>query len=478
MQYVAPNRSEAPESLRPAGRITATEAARQAIRHLTDTRGAPVMFVQFADRGAGSTPMCYPEHEFPVRPGDVLLGEIEGSPFYIDRRLDQAWGQDAVLLDVASGGPAGFSLPAGLGGHFVTRPAGRVRASDSRPSERSERTVMKAAVVTDFTKPLEIQEVPIPEPGPGEVLVRMETSGLCHTDIHAAHGDWPVKPSPPFVPGHEGVGIVEKLGDGVTERAVGDRVAIAWLGYACGKCRYCIGGWETLCLEQRNSGYSVNGSFAEYAVLPAAFANPVPDEVSSRDAAPLTCAGVTTYKAIRVAGVAPAETVAIFGVGGLGHLALQYARIAGGVTIAVDIEDSKLQMAKHLGADHLVNAATADPVGAIQALGGADVAVALAADPRSFDQAFRSLRRGGRLVCVALPAGDGALSLPIFDTVLNGKTVIGSIVGTRNDLADVFALHAAGRTKVVAVDRTLDDVNQSIEAVLAGDIPARVVFRF
>jgi alcohol dehydrogenase, propanol-preferring len=337
---------------------------------------------------------------------------------------------------------------------------------------------MKAAVVTDFQAPLEIQDLPIPQPGPGEVLVRMETSGLCHTDIHAAHGDWPVKPTPPFIPGHEGVGIVEELGTGVTARSVGDRVAIAWLGYACGECRHCIGGWETLCESQQNSGYSVNGTFAEYALVPAAFATPVPDQVSSRDAAPLTCAGVTTYKAIRVARVAPAETVAIFGVGGLGHLAVQYARIVGAIVIGIDVEDNKLSMATELGADHVVNAAAVDPVEAIQALGGADVAVVLAASPTVFDQAYRSLRRGGRLVCVALPADDAALSLPIFDTVINGKTVIGSIVGTRNDLADVFNLHAAGRTKVIAVDRKIDEVNGSIDDVLAGKVPARVVFQF
>jgi propanol-preferring alcohol dehydrogenase len=336
---------------------------------------------------------------------------------------------------------------------------------------------MRAAVVTDFTLPLEVRDVPVPEPGAGEVLVRIEYCGLCHTDIHAAHGDWPVKPTPPFIPGHEGIGIVEKLGPGVTSRAAGDRVAIAWLGYACGECRYCISGWETLCEAQRNSGYSVNGAFAEYAVVNAAFATPVPDRVSPRDAAPLSCAGVTTYKAIKVAGVQPAETVAIFGVGGLGHLALQYARIAGGIVIGVDIEDHKLEMAARLGADHAVNARAGDPVAAIQALGGADVAVALAASPRSFDQAFRSLRRGGRLVCVALPA-DGTMALPIFDTVLKGNTVIGSIVGTRNDLADVFALHAAGRTKVIAVERKLDEVNQSIDDVLAGRVPARIVFGF
>jgi propanol-preferring alcohol dehydrogenase len=335
---------------------------------------------------------------------------------------------------------------------------------------------MRAAVVTAFTAPLEIQDLPVPEPGPGEVLVRIECTGLCHTDIHAARGDWPVAPTPPFVPGHEGIGRVEALGAGVTGRAVGDRVAIAWLGSACGRCRYCIGGWETLCESQQNSGYSIDGTFAEYTVVAAAFATPVPDAVSSQDAAPLTCAGVTTYKAIKVARVAPAELVAVFGVGGLGHLALQYARIAGGFVVAVDVEADKLAMATDLGADHVVNARTTDPVAAIQALGGADVAVALAASPQSIDQAYRSLRRGGRLVCVAMPADDAAVSVPIFDMVVGGKSVIGSIVGTRNDLVDVFALHAAGRTRVITVGRKLDEVNESIADVLAGRVPARVVF--
>jgi propanol-preferring alcohol dehydrogenase len=336
---------------------------------------------------------------------------------------------------------------------------------------------MRAAVVTDFTAPLEIQEIPVPEPGPDEVLVRIEASGLCHTDIHAARGDWPVKPTPPFVPGHEGVGRIEKLGSGVTSRSVGERVAIAWLGSACGECRYCVAGWETLCEHQQNSGYSVNGAFAEYAVVRAGFAVPVPEGVSSADAAPLSCAGVTTYKAIKVARVSPAETVVVFGIGGLGHLALQYARIAGAFVIAVDVEDHKLELATRLGADHVVNAAREDPVEAIQRLGGADVAVALAASSASFDQAFHSLRRGGRLVCVALPAA-GRIQLPIFDTVLKGISVIGSIVGTRNDLADVFALHAAGRTEVVAVERKLEEVNESFADVLAGRVPARIVFGF
>lgn len=336
---------------------------------------------------------------------------------------------------------------------------------------------MKAAVVTSFQSPLEIQELPVPDPGPGEVLVRIEVSGLCGTDIHAARGDWPVRPTLPFIPGHEGIGHVERLGVGVTDRAVGDRVAIAWLGDACGTCRYCIDGRETLCEKQQNSGYSVNGTLADYAVVPSAFATLVPEGVSSRDAAPLTCAGVTTFKAVKVAALAPGESVAVFGIGGLGHLALQYARIMGGLVTAVDIEDSKLDMAIELGADHVINATRTDPVAAIQDRGGADVAIALASSEASFDQAFRSLRRGGRLVCVAMPADNGVLTLPIFDAVIGGKTVIGSIVGTRNDLADVFALHAAGRTKIVIEDRTLEEINASIEDVSSGAVPARVVIR-
>lgn len=338
---------------------------------------------------------------------------------------------------------------------------------------------MKAAVVTSFTEPLEIQEVATPAPGPGQVLVRIEASGLCHTDIHAAHGDWPVKPTPPFVPGHEGVGIVEAVGAGVTHRQVGDRVALPWLGHACGHCDHCVKGWETLCEDQQNTGYSIDGGFAEYAVADADYVVEVPDGVEPFEAAPLTCAGVTTYKAIKVAGITPSERVVIFGIGGLGHLALQYAKIVGATVIAVDVDDAKLEMARELGADHVINARSEDPVAAIEALGGADVAVVLAVIPAVFEQAFASLRRGGRLVCVGLPPeSEGPMALPIFPTVLKGISVIGSIVGTRQDLREVFALHAQGRTKVIAESRKLDDVNASIEDVLEGRAAARLVFEF
>jgi propanol-preferring alcohol dehydrogenase len=338
---------------------------------------------------------------------------------------------------------------------------------------------MKAAVVTDFSKPLEIQDRPIPEPGPGQVLVRIEASGLCHTDIHAAHGDWPVKPNPPFVPGHEGIGTVEGLGAGVSADWTGKRVAIPWLGSACGHCRYCVSGWETLCESQVNSGYSVDGAYAEYALAYANGVVEVPAGVSSFEAAPLTCAGVTTYKAIKVAHVTPAERVGVFGIGGLGHLAVQYAHVVGGLVTAVDLEPAKLELAQKLGADHVVNARTTDAVEAIRdEVGGLDVAVVLAAAPKAFDQALRSLRRGGRLVCVALPADNAAINVPIFETVLGGISVIGSIVGTRQDIAEVFALHAAGRTQVIAEPRALDDVNACFDDVLAGRVPARLVFRF
>jgi alcohol dehydrogenase, propanol-preferring len=335
---------------------------------------------------------------------------------------------------------------------------------------------MRAAVVKDFTQPLEITQVPTPEPGHGEVLVHIEASGLCHTDIHAARGDWPVRPAPPFIPGHEGVGIVEAVGAGVTERVIGQRVAVPWLGYACGTCDHCLGGWESLCERQVNTGYGRDGGFAEYLVAPAAFAQPVPDGIEPAEAAPLTCAGVTTYKAIKVSGLRPTERAAIFGIGGLGHLALQYVRIFGGDAVGVDVTQEKLQLAKELGATAVVNARETDPVRAVQAMGGVDVAVVLAAAPVVLEQAHASLRRGGRLVLVSLPR-DNAMRLPIFETVLKGISVIGSIVGTRQDLAEVFALHAAGRTRVVFEERPLDAVNDAIEDVLAARVDARVVLR-
>jgi propanol-preferring alcohol dehydrogenase len=336
---------------------------------------------------------------------------------------------------------------------------------------------MKAAVVHDFHSPLEVEDVPVPEPGPEQILVQIETCGLCHTDIHAARGEWPVKPSPPFIPGHEGVGKVVALGSGNCHGIEeGMRVALPWLGYACGDCRYCNSGWETLCESQLNTGYAIDGGFAEYAVGYARHVVRVPDEIDPLDAAPLTCAGVTTFKAVKVSGAGPSDLVAVFGAGGLGHLAIQYAAIAGATVVAVDINAQRLETARELGAEHLVHAGEEDPAAAIQRLGGADAAISTAVTPSAFEQALGSLARGGTLVCVGLPA-DNEMKLPIFETVLEGLTVHGSIVGTHHDLEQVFELHRRGRTRVLRSQCGLDDVNEAIEKVLDGSAQApRTVF--
>lgn len=336
---------------------------------------------------------------------------------------------------------------------------------------------MKAAVVPEIKAPLEIRELEVPEAGVGQVRVRIEASGLCHTDIHAAHGDWPVPPKMPLIPGHEGVGVVEQVGEGVEEDMVGKRVALPWLGQACGRCRYCIAGRETYCTAPQYMGYTMDGSYAEYALGYASHVVEVPEGVSSFDAAPITCAGVTTYAALKAARPSPAEKVLVVGMGGLGHLGLQYGRAFGCETIAADVSDEKLQLATdELGADHVVDA-RGDLGEQVTALGGADIALVTVPSPAAMAAAHAALNPTGRLVLVGLPA-DNKLTLPVFETVLKGISVRGSLVGTRNDLAECFALHAAGRTKVIAETRRLEDVNECFEEVLSGTVPARLVFEF
>ena len=285
-------------------------------------------------------------------------------------------------------------------------------------------------------------------------------------------------PRLPFIPGHEGVGIVTELGPGNSHGvAIGDRVAIPWLGYACGDCRYCNSGRETLCHDQQNTGYSINGGFAEYAVGYARHVVRVPDGIDPIDAAPLTCAGVTTYKAVKASGARSSDLVAVFGAGGLGHLAVQYARITGASVVAVDINEERLRTARELGAEHTIHAGEQDAAAALQALGGADVAISTAVNPSAFEAALGGLARGGRLVCVGLPAQNG-MTVPIFETVLGGLSIEGSIVGTHHDLEEVFALHQRGLTRVISEERALDDVNEAVESVLDGSAHTpRLVFR-
>jgi alcohol dehydrogenase, propanol-preferring len=351
---------------------------------------------------------------------------------------------------------------------------------DKDPSESDRVTkprVMKAAVIREFGAPLVLEERAVPTPGWGEVVVRVEACGLCHTDIHAAHGDWPVKPTLPLIPGHEAVGRVAEVGPGVTETRLGERVAVPWLGWACGRCEYCLSGQEALCQLRRNTGYDQDGAFAEYVKASAAFVVKVPSRVEPEDAACLSCAGVSAYRAILTSGARPGDLTAIFGVGGLGHFAVQYANIVGASVVAVDKLDAKLTMARELGASRVVNSAKVDPVEVIQGIGGANQAIVAAASRRAAEQALASLRPGGTLVLLAIPA-DNTLCLPISETVHNGITVRGSIGGSRADLAKTFALHAAGRTRVVHQARSLSRVNEAIAEVEADKVPARLVFEF
>lgn len=334
---------------------------------------------------------------------------------------------------------------------------------------------MKAAVVRAFGKPLTIEEVPVPEPGPGMIQVKIEASGVCHTDLHAAEGDWPVKPNPPFIPGHEGVGFVSAVGAGVKHVKEGDRVGVPWLYTACGHCRHCLGGWETLCEEQQNTGYSVNGGFADYVVADPGFVGHLPDNVGFLDIAPILCAGVTVYKGLKVTDTKPGDWVVISGVGGLGHLAVQYAKAMGLNVAAVDIDDAKLDLARHLGASVTVNARSGDPAATIrkETGGGAQGVLVTAVSNKAFEQAIGMVDRGGTVSLNGLPPGDFPLN--IFGLVLNGVTVRGSIVGTRLDLQEALDFAAEGKVKATVAPARLEDINDVFDRMHKGAIEGRIV---
>ncbi len=335
---------------------------------------------------------------------------------------------------------------------------------------------MKAAVAKAFKEPLSIEQVEVPAIGPRDVLVKIDSCGVCHTDMHACHGDWPVKPSLPLIPGHEGVGTVVQAGEQVTHLTEGDRVGIPWLHSACGHCDYCLEGQETLCPEQQNSGYSVDGGYAEYCKAPADYVVEIPDELTFSQAAPLFCAGVTTYKALKVAEIKAGDYVAVVGAGGLGHLAIQYAKAMGYNVVAVDTGEEKLALAKELGASLTVDFAKESPSDAIQQkLGGVHAVICTAASKAAFEQSYRALRRGGSCVLVGLPPEE--MPIPIFDTVLNGIKIIGSIVGTRKDLKECLQFAAEGKVKSIVEERSLDDINEIFAQMEQGDINGRIVMK-
>lgn len=337
---------------------------------------------------------------------------------------------------------------------------------------------MHAAVVEHFGKPLVLQEVDIPTVGAGQILVKTEACGVCHTDLHAAKGDWPLKPTLPFIPGHEGIGIVTAVGAGVTIVKEGDRVGVPWLYSACGHCEYCLSAWETVCGEAQFGGYTKNGGFAEYILADPNYVAHIPKGLTPTEAAPLICAGITTYKGIKVTEAKPGEWIAISGAGGLGHLAIQYAKVMGLNVCAIDIDDGKLAHATKLGADCVVNAKTGDPAAAVKKAtnGGAHGVLITAPSLGAFKQGIGMTRKRGTCVLVGLPPGE--FPVPLFDVVANCITIRGSFVGTRKDMAEALAFAADGKVKADIELQPLSAINDIFKRLEHGDVPSRVVIQY
>jgi propanol-preferring alcohol dehydrogenase len=337
---------------------------------------------------------------------------------------------------------------------------------------------MQAAQVERFGRPLVIKEIPIPVPGPAQILVKTEACGVCHTDLHAANGDWPVKPALPFTPGHEGIGIVTATGTGVTAVKEGDRVGVPWLYSACGHCEYCLQSWEPVCASAQFGGYTRNGGFAQYIIADPNYVAHIPDALAPRDAAPLICAGITSYKGIKETEARPGQWIVISGIGGLGHLAVQYAKAMGLHVCAVDIDDAKLAHATRLGADAVVSARTGDAALAVKKLtdGGAHGVLITAPSIGAFRQGVGMTRKLGTCVPVGLPPGD--FPTPLFEVVADCITIRGSFVGNRHDMAEALQLAADGAVRADIELQPLSAINSVFERLARGDVPSRVVLDF
>ncbi|RSI43914.1 Alcohol dehydrogenase 1 [Streptococcus sanguinis] len=311
----------------------------------------------------------------------------------------------------------------------------------------------------------------------GEALVDIEYCGVCHTDLHVAHGDFGKVPG--RVLGHEGIGIVKEIAPDVKSLKVGDRVSVAWFFEGCGTCEYCTTGRETLCRTVKNAGYSVDGGMAEQCIVTADYAVKVPEGLDPAQASSITCAGVTTYKAIKEAQLQPGQWTVIFGAGGLGNLAVQYAKkVFNAHVVAVDINNDKLALAKEVGADIVINGHEVEDVAALiqEKTGGAHSAVVTAVSKVAFNQAVDSVRAGGRVVAVGLPSE--MMDLSIVKTVLDGIQVIGSLVGTRKDLEEAFQFGAEGLVVPVVQKRPVSDAVDVFDEMEAGTIQGRMVLDF
>ncbi|MBY4961204.1 alcohol dehydrogenase AdhP [Streptococcus suis] len=337
---------------------------------------------------------------------------------------------------------------------------------------------MKAVVVNPESTGVVVVEKELRPLEAGEALVQIEYCGVCHTDLHVANGDFGKVPG--RVLGHEGIGIVTEIAPDVTSLKVGDRVSVAWFFQGCGMCEYCTTGRETLCRTVKNAGYSVDGGMAEQCIVTADYAVKVPEGLDSAQASSITCAGVTCYKAIKEAHLEPGQWIAIYGAGGLGNLAVQYAKkVFNAHVIAVDINNDKLELAKEVGADVIINGLEVEDVpGYIKEVtgGGAHSTVVTAVSKVAFNQAIDSVRAGGYVVAVGLPSE--YMDLSIVKTVLDGIKVVGSLVGTRKDLEEAFHFGAMGLVVPVVQKRPVEDAEAVFDEMAAGTIQGRMVLDF
>jgi propanol-preferring alcohol dehydrogenase len=337
---------------------------------------------------------------------------------------------------------------------------------------------MKAAVLHAFKTPLALEEVPRPEPSEDEVLIEVEVCGVCHSDLHVADGDWTQFASivkKPLILGHEIVGRVVGRGSAVQSVQVGERVGVPWLQWTCGQCEFCREGNENLCVRQRITGVMVDGGYAEFAKAPASHVVKIPNNLPSEQAAPLLCAGVTVHRALKQAKVQAGQRLAVFGVGGLGHLVVQIGRAAGAEVVAIDVAEEKLALAKSLGAVRTLNATTSEVVKELRRSGGMHVAIVTSGSKSAYDTAFYCVRPSGTLVVVGLPAQE--ISFPPIMMAAAEIRIKASAVGTREDLREVLALGAAGNLHCQVSTRPLDEVGEVLGQLSRGEIQGRAVLR-
>ena len=335
---------------------------------------------------------------------------------------------------------------------------------------------MKAAVLHEFKTPLIIEDVEQPQPAADEVLIEVEACGVCHSDLHIGDGDWPqLVPitKKPLILGHEIAGRVVEKGDSVVHLDVGDLVGVPWVYWTCGECDFCREGNENLCTKQKITGVTVDGGYAEYVKVPASHATKIPEGISCVEAAPLFCAGVTAYRALKHAKIQRGQRLAVFGVGGLGHLAVQIGVGLGAIVTAIDVSEEKLAHAKTLGASATLNAATVNVVKEMRRMGGAHVALVTSAAKKAYDTAFPCIRPTGTLLVVGLPAE--SICFPPIMMAATEVRIQASSVGTREDLREILALGAAGKVRCQTATRPLAEVNEVLEQLRNGQVSGRIV---